>query len=720
MLYNHNNSRFAAAMKKSYSLFLFLVGLANCSWAQSFEEKVTNASDVRLNVTNVGTFGNAFRGYRDGSGTPSCEYPAGSGVEHLFESGIWFGGVVNGQRLVSTSAYDAPQGYSTGKAGFEFTGEVGAKLNERSTLFDSPNYSPKAVSHQDFTAVFSDKNIQVPGTSININGHINPMNVEVTMETYNWNYSFSNFFVILNFTIENKSTEVIDDAYFGLWANTVVRNINITPAGSGGAGFYNKGGNGFDDSLHVAYCYDKGGDVNFTKSYIGHKFLGAEDKNGFHHPKINQNFKVNYNAWAFNNTTDPIFFLPGSDNARYLKLKEGLNQHVCWDQNSSTNSSCPSKSFSEQLNDQGNRSDLVSVGPFKDFKPGDKINVNYAFILGKSKDDGNSPSNNTVAQRAIFKSNASWAQTAYNGEDVNFNGKLDAGEDKDGNNTITRYILPAPPNIPKTRVEAGDNKIDIYWSNNAESSIDPITQKKDFEGYRVYVSKLGFDVLQTPPTLKFIRLAQYDLAGNNKFNETGFGDIKMKEPLKFDGDTTTYHYKYTINNVQNGWQVAAAVTAFDEGDPESSLESLESSTNANDYRIFGGKRANKDPEANEPYVYPNPYYAGAAWEGRSNFQEESRKIMFSNLPENCVIRIYTVAGDLIDEINHDANYNGSDIRWFKTFADENPENNKFSGGEHAWDLLSSDNQIIGRGLYMFTVEDKATNKLYKGKFLIIK
>ena len=64
-------------------------------FAQQFDEQTTKVSDVRMNVTNIGTFGNAFRGYRDGSGSQSCEYPAGSGVEHMFESGFWFGGLVN-------------------------------------------------------------------------------------------------------------------------------------------------------------------------------------------------------------------------------------------------------------------------------------------------------------------------------------------------------------------------------------------------------------------------------------------------------------------------------------------------------------------------------------------------------------------------------------------------------------------------------------------------
>ena len=54
-----------------------------------FNSLQTSASNARLSITNFGTFGNSFDGYRDGSGTPSCEYPAGSGIEHMFEGGIW-------------------------------------------------------------------------------------------------------------------------------------------------------------------------------------------------------------------------------------------------------------------------------------------------------------------------------------------------------------------------------------------------------------------------------------------------------------------------------------------------------------------------------------------------------------------------------------------------------------------------------------------------------
>ena len=177
-----------------FNAIIAILLLSICASAQTFDEKTTTASNVRLNVSNSGTYGNAFRGYRDGSGNPSAEYPAGSGIEHIFESGIWFGGLINGATVgVSTAAVDAPQGYKTGSAGFEFYPEIGAVLKESSSLRNSPFYSPSAISHQDFVAVYSDKNVQVPGTQTQIGSHTDPLFVEVTARTYNYNFSFSDF-----------------------------------------------------------------------------------------------------------------------------------------------------------------------------------------------------------------------------------------------------------------------------------------------------------------------------------------------------------------------------------------------------------------------------------------------------------------------------------------------------------------------------------------------
>lgn len=704
---------------KHFYLTLFLVVIFGRGYSQtSFEEKPTSVSNVGLTVTNVGTIGNAFRGSFD-AGSPSCEYPKNSGIEHLFEGGIWIGSLINGSlTAVSTAAYDNPTGYATGKKGFEMTAEIGSSLKERSSLYSSPDFSPSAISHQDFIADFSDKNIMVPGTSIPIDGHDNPMKVGVHLESYNWNYSFSDFFVILNFRITNNGTDELKDLYFGMWTNNVIRNVNITPAGQGGSNFYNKGGDGFIDTLSMAYGFDAAGDTGFTDSYFGHKFLGAEDKNGFHHPKLDTGFKCNYQAWSFNNSADPIFFLPTDEISRYNKMTTGLNYHKCWEKNNTEDPQCPSKSYSYSLGLAGNRSDLVSVGPFISLKPGESIDVGWSIILAKMKDDGQPNSANTVKQKENFVMNAGWAQTAYNGEDSNFNGILEADEDKNGDGKITRFILPSPPDIPKTKIIARDHAIDIYWSDNSESSIDPITKIKDFEGYNVYMSKVGFDVEGDNDLLKSLnKIASYDKKGNNLFYETGFESPRLSAPVTFEGDTIKYNYKYTIENILNGWQYAVGVSAFDEGNKETNLESLESSLLGNHFRAFPGKPSNKDLKTAKPFAYPNPYYLGASWEGMSIYQED-KKLIFANLPENCKVRIFTSAGDLIDEFEHSASYKGEDTRWYDSYSDS--ETVVQPGGEHSWDLLSRDSQIISRGLYLFTIEDLKTGKQEKSKFVIIK
>ena len=708
-------------MKTRFLIFCLSLIVVASAQTTSFEEKVTTSSNVRMAVTNVGTFGNAFRGYRDGTSNESGEYPAGSGTEHLFESGFWFGGIRNGSFLVSTSALDAPQGYRTGTAGFEFTGPVGSQLVEQSSFKDSPFYSPFAVSHQDYVASYTDKNLIIPGTNNPIASHTQPLYIQVNQKTYNFNFAFSDFIVFIDMEIINLGNQgdvnILDSFYLGLWANTVVRNINITPPGSGGAAFYNKGGNGYIDSLAMAYCYDHSGDVGFTNSYIGQKFLGASDKFGFHHPKLDSTFKSHYNAWQFNVPGTGTFQAPQGDAQRYQRLSRGIDEDPCW----TVDNNCGGGTFQEQLNAAGNRSDLVSVGPFRDFRAGDTIKVSYAFILGEKLDDGNPNTDNTDSQIAQFIANAQRAQTAFNGEDVNFNGILDPEEDKDGNGKTTRFILPSPPDIPSTRVEVEDNRVDIYWSNEAEASIDPISQTQDFEGYRIYLTKLGFDVTGVSNLLRdLIPIAEFDSAANSIANDIGLDPIRLASPVKFDGDTNVYKYKYSIENLLNGWQYAVAVSAFDTGNEEQNLESLESSLLANNFRVFPGKTENEDMEANEPYAYPNPYYFGSSFEGKSNFQEQSRKMVFANLPKRCVIRIFTPAGDLIDEIEHDENYNGSDIKWFETFGSEDADKNRFSGGEHAWDLLSSFTQIISKGIYIFVVEDLDTGRKKQGKFTIIK
>ena len=668
--------------------------------------KFTNIGNIGLTLTNFGTYGHGFTQWPE---QPSCEYPLGSGIEHLFDGGLWVGGFISNDAqgteragpFVTTGAVDASSVSARG-GGFEYTNATGDLVVERSSLLDSRFYEPSAISHQDLVMDYVDTNRTLPNGEP-IEEH-SPLGIAVHQEAYTWNFPFANFFVIMNYWIKNVNNKYIDSVYVGLWTDAVVRNTRITGRPTGSA-FYNKGGNGYSDSMRIAYEFDATGDPGFTDSYIGVQFLGST-------PSLDSIYvntqgdtipSVNFVTWQFRNTDDPNFFAPQNDQQRYRKLEGyfgGSNRIEDINQNN--------------LKTPSNRSILISSGYFQSIPPGDSINVVFAIVCAKKF--GSDPASlDTEEQKFNLYTNASWALRAYYGEDRNQNGILDPGEDIDGNGKITRYILPSPPTVPVVKVIPDNQKATIYWDKRAENSIDPISAKKDFEGYRLYRTQSGFDLTQTQDILSsLVLLGEFDSTGNSIGFNTGFSFIELDERVTFPNDPTEYYYKFEVNNLLNGWQYLFSVTAFDEGDPESNLESLESGPLASLQRILPGTPPNEDENV-DIGIYPNPYYGSAIWDGNS---ERLRKIYFFNLPSECEITIYTLAGDVVKRIDHNQQSNSSDILWFQNYASDGKQ--KFAGGEHAWDLITDNDQAIATGLYLFTVQNKRDGNIKTGKFLVIK
>ena len=120
----------------------------------------------------------------------------------------------DGITSVSTAAVDVSTANRT--EGSEFTNADGSGILERSSLQNSPNFRPDAVSHQDFVTEFFDTNLTAGGTVI-VN-HV-PMGVKVLLETYCYDFNFANNWVILNYKIVNigyrGNTSPIDRIYSG-------------------------------------------------------------------------------------------------------------------------------------------------------------------------------------------------------------------------------------------------------------------------------------------------------------------------------------------------------------------------------------------------------------------------------------------------------------------------------------------------------------------------
>ena len=122
---------------------------------------------------------------------------------------------------------------------------------------------------------------------------------------------------------------------------------------------------------------------------------------------------------------------------------------------------------------------------------------------------------------------------------------------------------------------------------------------------------------------------------------------------------------------------------------------------------------------------PNPYRAyedytaryggtgGISWENQNDgttdfYSQADRRIEFINLPDQCLIRIFTVSGDLVQILPH--NVLGDRSQWA-------------SPSSERWDLNSRNKQQVVSGIYLFSVEDMTEgngHEIETGKFVIIR
>ena len=540
--------------------------------------KFTNVGNIGLTVSNFGVYGNALVNLTQLGHQPSCEYPIGSGIEHIFQGGLWVGGfkknAVNSSLktgpFVTTGAIDNSSGMRS--SGFEFTNARGSNLIERSSLLNSQYYNPMAVSHQDLIADYADTNFtNLDGTFIVDH---NPLGISIHEENYAWNFPFANFFVIKNYTIKNVSGKYLDSVYVGLWTEAVVRDIKISNIKN--STFYTHGGVGYDDSLKIAYGFDVDGDVPFTNSYVGFLYLGST-------PNIADSYLIDnglggkdtlpstcFNSWGFNNATDPNFFAPPGgptgDLVRYQKMKGwfgGTNRF-----NPYYNSTGPLYHIGispDVLKTSGaDRSELLTHGYYKNIAPGDSINVVYAIVCAKKYGD-EATSLDTRLERTNLYKNADWALSVYYGNDLNRNGKLDPGEDIYGDGKIHRFtfypliltspnvgehwLVGYPRNITWISSLQGNVKLEYSINNGASWSIITSTTPASSGSY-------SWLVPNTPSTTCRIRITSTDNPAIQWTSIDVFTITATNTPPQISWDPLSTHPDTSFTAMTFGWDAS--------------------------------------------------------------------------------------------------------------------------------------------------------------------
>jgi hypothetical protein len=408
--------------------------------------------------------------------------------------------------------------------------------------------------------------------------------------------------------------------------------------------------------------------------------------------------------------------------------------------------------------------------------------------------------------------NVQWAKWTYDNPGVDTDGDGYAGEWilRGGDTVYYRgdgvpdIRAALPPRTTALSVATRSHSIAIHWNGyRTETEKDVFTQRPDFEGYRVYMSRTSRDdewsfvaqrdlvnyarytwnagrsrwEFKDPPfsldSMRILYDALCDTAYGFLFHPDSFsmpsldrallevhfdpihpekvdsiyryfapyeanhspddlsldmaaeagvditGVIRKLYPQVSPTDTSYredgtlylpyYEYEYVAKDLQLAEPVFISVTAFDNGDPASGLEPLESAKSVTAKEVWPINDADVvKSERPKPGVYPNPYrliddYYGNNWENRKGLEpdrERARQITFYNVPDTCTVSIWTLDGDLVRKIHHAVDPSSSEATVVR------------------WDLITRNTQAVKTGIYIWSIESRFGTDV--GKLVIIK
>jgi len=546
---------------------------------------VHNVGELQMHVGNWGQFGSWPGSAFPFSEAPSAQWPAGSGVEYLYTSGLWVGAIKSGVPAVSTAAYAfelrptqdpldimyrAAEGSSGGNrqpsnaADDDKDGQIDEDwLNgwddDGDGLIDE-DYA--AVSKQMYSCQYLDNT----DASTQIYSQHNPLNLHIRQESYQWEEDRFDDFVGANFWITNIGTDVLEDMYIGFFADG--------DAGSRDAdNYWEDDSSGFRSisvkctdlgpvAMDIAFTYDADGDEGQTTGYFGIMFLGhTTDPTGEFAPE-----RVGVSTYA--NFSGSASFEEGGDPTNDFERYELLS----------------SQTIERDAAVPRDYRMLMCAGPFAELPPDSMLEFQTAFVIGD--------------RLPGMINNAANAQLTYNGAWFNIDGDASTGiagretpvpgpiqdvivdscktelaipvdwNSRDpiwinndcvqellamtacgltladslafmtgvgGKETQINWIVGTAPPPPSIRiVDYQQEGLELYWDNFSETVPDVKTLIFDFEGYRVWradnwTRPLGSSADNGPGAELWKLLFEIDVV--NDFGEDSGLDKYRYEPL---------------------------------------------------------------------------------------------------------------------------------------------------------------------------------------------
>jgi len=313
---------------------------------------------------------------------------------------------------------------------------------------------------------------------------------------------------------------------------------------------------------------------------------------------------------------------------------------------------------------------VYGIGPY-DIAPGESIEWIEVFLAGQMDRDISMLGDTTATLHFVEDGLVNMKENWANAKVIINNEFMVPGDIP----PPTPADAPLLGNDVELMVDPGSGEVNgieeagvyLYWPPVHQNYIDPLTGEADFAGYRIYRSNIDVE-------------GPWELVNS----------VSVEEADAFIDDNRLRFFQPAEISIPYRY----AVTSFDVYGNESAKTGY----------TLDGVAAQAFPTNNldAVMVVPNPFRQESGFADRA----ERKRLAFLNIPEECTIRIYTLALDLVRTIEHDG---GGESTW---------------GSREGKDYLLTDFAMnISPGIYVYHIEShvnghEGENKV--GKIYIIK
>lgn len=517
------------------------------------------------------------------------------------------------------------------------------------------------------------QNIGISGEEIVTGGHhVNGLNVDISRRSMVWSYPGINDFIIHEVTITNNELSSVDSLFFGMRYG-----FRITQR-SGSRGdekyswepneklfyFYDHQRFRMEDEVPVVYNFGVGpqrGDIGdardiYQQGSREHEIdapgyvtvIVLDSAGGNVYQNILEHTGQGLTEGA--STVDQMFIQGSSTHARVKEVMTHQQPRLSWDEARAKGG--------EGGNKYERRPEfLISVGPLS-LSPFASVKIVFAEVIGEM--DRAKIVEGGVANIDLMATASRDSMLAH----VRAARKLYA------NNYMPAVFPPPTPTDGENSltVTTEPGQISISWPPISAGYKDPVSGVNDLAGYRVYRSN-------------YFTIGPWTMVA----------DIKKDSVFIQNGKAL-----YIDKNLPFGVGNYYCVTSYDKDGNESGK------VNNTRFPVYPLRAPNTNFPKNV-YVVPNPFRQHSNLTGTG----ERYRMEFIGIPAKCKIKIYTLNGDVIQEINHD---DGSGSEAWGSIKKLDYQLNKWTLG-------------IAPGVYLYRVESLVPGHLgesFIGKLAIIK